>query len=91
MLRCVKGIQSDRLIIWHAENVTKKFQLPVSDTFYKRLGVGHGIDSGVGDMICFDVQHYAITGVSKSIYFVLHISADNPGLATVEQNYSDTS
>ncbi len=52
-----KGIQSDR----HTENVTnKKFQLPGSDTFHKRLG-GHGVHSSVGDMICpFDVQHYAI-------------------------------
>ena len=25
MLRCIKGIQSDRFIIWHTENVTKKF------------------------------------------------------------------
>ncbi len=55
------------------------------------LGVGHGVDSGVGDMICpFDVQHYAITGSSKSMNFVLHISGDNPGLAIIEQN-SDTS
>ncbi len=52
MLRCIKGIQSDRLIIWHTENVTKKFQLPASDTFHQRLSVGHSIDSGIGDKIC---------------------------------------
>ncbi len=50
------------------EECDQEIQFPASDTFYKRLGVGHGIDSGVGDMICpFDVQHYAITGGSKSI------------------------
>ena len=68
MLRCIKGIQSDRLIIWHTENVTKKLQLPASDTFHQRLSVGHSIDSGISDMICPFLKY---AKVKRNIYIYI--------------------
>ena len=73
-------ISAGRLFFWKTEDVPKESQLAISNMVDKRLGVGHGINHGVCNMIfSFYVEHNPVAGgregiedIASGLFLIIH-------------------
>ena len=77
----VQSVSSTRLFLWHSEDVTKKFQLAVTNQVNQRHSVSYGIDGIVNALY---IQHDSVAWGSKGVDFVFHVLGDHPWFTAIE-------